>query len=484
MQPVVLTKIEDVRTTVPQKRSPDGAEKEQAPNTDASTTSKHEEVGNGDDDQWQDSNSLYEEFLDDTEAFAYPAGQSFCTAQAAKQYRQRLHEIGLEEFVEETLVKGEVSVKTLCAAFGVRIPSWLQGESDEASYRLLGLAMLRELKKRQRIPGYENIDDAAKLLKTSENILVITGAGISTSLGIPDFRSKSTGFYTKLQAMGYHEPEEVFDLDTFDVDATTFYTLAGEILPDLDRWTPTHQFIRMIQDKGKLLRNYTQNIDNIESHAGIQSAKLIQCHGSWATATCRKCKHQVSGENIFEDVKAKRVAHCKKCIAELNAERPGMKRKRSSNGAHKSKKRSSGTDDDSDGQYDIPQPGVMKPDITFFGEDLPDKFFDALQNEDRLRVDLIIVIGTSMKVAPVSEIPQFVPASVPQIYISRDPIHHINFDINLLGDSDRVVAELCKRAGWDLKHEMLPTNEIINVEKHEVLENTYTVKAPKVEPTV
>jgi NAD-dependent histone deacetylase SIR2 len=221
--------------------------------------------------------------------------------------------------------------------------------------------MLRELKKRQKLSQFRTIDDAAKLINASQNILVITGAGISTSLGIPDFRSKSTGFYTKLQAMGFEEPEEVFDLSTFDENPSTFYSLAGDILPDLHKWTPTHQFIRMIQDKGKLLRNYTQNIDNIESHAGIIPEKLIQCHGSWATATCRKCAYKIPGDGIFEEIRAKKVAYCKKCTEALQIPTgKGMKRKRSSNGISKSRKRSSGSDDESDGQYDIPQPGVMK----------------------------------------------------------------------------------------------------------------------------
>jgi NAD-dependent histone deacetylase SIR2 len=221
--------------------------------------------------------------------------------------------------------------------------------------------MLRELNKRQRIEKYRTIDDAADLINKSKNILVITGAGISTSLGIPDFRSRTTGFYSKLRDMGYQEPEEVFDLENFDQNPTTFYELAGDILPDLHRWTPTHQFIRVIQDKGKLLRNYTQNIDNIESHAGIVPEKLIQCHGSWATATCRKCKHQVPGEQIFDDVRAKQISYCKKC-GELNVPQ-GQKRKRSPNGLAKRKKRSGGEfddDDDDDGQYDAPQAGVMK----------------------------------------------------------------------------------------------------------------------------
>jgi NAD+-dependent protein deacetylase SIR2 len=126
-------------------------------------------------------------------------------------------------------------------------------------------------------------------------------------------------------------------------------------------------------------------------------------------------------------VRKQKVAECKLCDQRIKEQllqlpRPGMKRKRSSNGTNKAKKWNSdfSDDDDDEGQYDIPQPGVMKPDITFFGEALPSHFFARLRNEDRDRVDLVIVMGTSMKVAPVSEIPQFIPPNVPQIYISRD----------------------------------------------------------------
>ena len=69
----------------------------------------------------------------------------------------------------------------------------------------------------------------------------------------------------------------------------------------------------------------------------------------------------------------------------------------------------------------------------------------------------MIVIGTSLKVAPVAEIPNFVSgqsAAIPQIYISRDPCRHIAFDIELLGECDVIIAELCRRAGWKLEHEM------------------------------
>lgn len=73
-----------------------------------------------------------------------------------------------------------------------------------------------------------------------------------------------------------------------------------------------------------------------------------------------------------------------------------------------------------------------QPDITFFGEDLPDEFGHRLVLQDRQLADLVIVIGTSLKVAPVAEVPGVLPPNVPQIFISRavswgevDMIFHI-----------------------------------------------------------
>ncbi|KAF1831513.1 SIR2-domain-containing protein [Decorospora gaudefroyi] len=432
--------------------------------------------GDGDGGLW-DSASLYEEILDEVEAFEYASdGIDMCTADEARRLRQRLHQVGASQFVMENITSEKMTARKLCTAFGVKIPQFLQDAPDENFYQLLGLAINRELNKRPRLDQYKTIDDAARLLRERRNIMVITGAGISTSLGIPDFRSKNTGFYSRLLQMGYDEPEEVFDIHNFDDNPRTFYALAGDILPDLDKWTPTHEFIRLLQDKDKLLTNYTQNIDNVEAHAGIRKEKLIQCHGSWATATCRKCKFKVPGEDLFDAVRAQKPAECKRCQEEIAAQ-PSKKRKRSSNGGPSSrKKRSSDEDSESDGAFDIPQPGIMKPDITFFGEALPNDFFDRLKQVDKDKVDLVIVMGTSMKVAPVSEIPNFLPRNVPQIYISRDPIHHINFDINLLGDCDVIVAELAKRAGWDLRHKMIPEAQTAEVMVTDPVDHISVVK--------
>ena len=93
----------------------------------------------------------------------------------------------------ENITSEKMTARKLCTAFGVKIPKFLEDAPDENFYQLLGLAINRELNKRPRLAQYKTIDDAAKLLRERTNIMVITCAGISTSLGIPDFRSKNTG---------------------------------------------------------------------------------------------------------------------------------------------------------------------------------------------------------------------------------------------------------------------------------------------------
>ena len=139
--------------------------------------------------------------------------------------------------------------------------------------------------------------------------------------------------------------------------------MAKDILPTTNRYSPTHAFIRLLQEKEKLLTNYTQNIDNLEGYAGILPEKLIQCHGSFATATCLECKFKVKGEEIYKDLKAGKVALCARCIRRLQPNRPvGMKRKRSGNGkSHSKSRRKEDYEDSSDeDDFDIAAAGVMK----------------------------------------------------------------------------------------------------------------------------
>ena len=88
----------------------------------------------------------------------------------------------------------------------------------------------------------------------------------------------------------------------------------------------------------------------------------------------------------------------------------------------------------------------MKPDIVFFHESLPDDFHNAMA-DDKEECDLLIVIGSSLKVKPVALIPTSIPADVPQILINREHLSHMTFDVELLGDCDIIIQELCHRLG-------------------------------------
>ncbi|KAI1842022.1 hypothetical protein JX265_001330 [Neoarthrinium moseri] len=410
---------------------------------------------------WE-TESIFEDIIDDlADESCFKNDPNACNPNEAVKYRQLLRSVGPEEFCRRTILSGDITAKKMITAFGVRPPPFLEGADDDQYYGLLTLALSRELSKRAKLMKYNTVNDAVSLIQNAKNIIVLTGAGISTSLGIPDFRSAQNGLYTQLANLDLpiNDPQEVFNIDIFREDPTIFYTVAKDILPNTKKFSPTHAFIAMLQQKGKLLTNYSQNIDNIEANAGISPDKLIQCHGSFATATCQKCGHKVIGDAIFSDIKEGRIPRCDKCISTLRAAGTSKRKrggKRSSSGK-RSRYNSDDTDDDDN--FDIPQAGVMKPDITFFGEALPDTFHDRLVKHDKDLVDLVIVIGTSLKVAPVSEVVPYLPPHIPQIYISRTPVSHINFDIDLLGDCDVVVAELCRRAGWDLKHEMIPPDQ-------------------------
>ena len=109
--------------------------------------------------------------------------------------------------------------------------------------------------------------------------------------------------------------------------------------------------------------------------------------------------------------------------------------------------------------------GILKPSITFFGEKLPDAFDNAFA-EDREKVDLLIVMGSSLKVSPVADVKgtaalthdlDKIPHHIPQILINMEALPHMSgFDVQLLGYCDTVVTELCRMLDWDLKHDKIP----------------------------
>lgn len=163
----------------------------------------------------------------------------------------------------------------------------------------------------------------------------------------------------------------------------------------------------------QLLRNYTQNIDTLETLAGVQ--RVLQCHGSFATASCLRCKTRVPGPTIEPFIMRQEVPVCAICKAAREEEvRLRKAARRKGKGKAPTATWSDDDEDEPDGEWGFGEPGILKvrrllyptdeqPDITFFGQAL-DSSFDNCLFEDREKVDLLIIIGTSLKVAPVSEV--------------------------------------------------------------------------------
>lgn len=350
-----------------------------------------------------------------------------------------LRELGMVECLRRHIMPNPSRIMDILLSLGVMLPRSMLQEAEEEPYMLLPIlkmVFIRILRQRQKLSQYNTVDDVIQLMKKSKRIVVLCGAGISVSCGIPDFRSKD-GIYAILAQESKYElddPSDMFDKETFLRDPSMFYSFAHSIYPANFEPSPTHYFVREIEKHGKLLRMYSQNIDTLEQKAGIE--RVVQCHGSFASATCTnpRCQYQVDGREIRDAIMSKRIPLCKMC--ENRRENKKIKRQ----------KLDESDEDDHGLAY-----GIMKPDITFFGEKLPDEFERCVLG-DRDQVDLILVMGTSLKVAPVADLLSHFPPSVPTVLINRTPITHIAMDILLLGDSDPIVAYLCQQLGWPCAH--------------------------------
>ncbi|KAI8976828.1 DHS-like NAD/FAD-binding domain-containing protein [Pilobolus umbonatus] len=378
-----------------------------------------------------------DEGLDDVDVDGYDDESQYqvswtsYTEEESEQLKKDAREKGLKKFIDKYIHQDGVPVAKMLEAFGIMMhPHAATLATDNELLPILRKIITHHLRKRNRLSTVNTLEDVTHLLNKAKNIMIVTGAGVSVSCGIPDFRSE-TGIYSRLQEYELDDPQQMFDIQYFRESPEIFYSFAKELYPANYEPSPSHLFVKMVENKGKLLRNYTQNIDTLEQKAKIN--RVVNCHGSFATARCVTCGYKVDGKEIEEYIMAQKVPPCPKCP--------------------KAVKKSKGEDDDE--EEEMKGVSIMKPDITFFGERLPAEF-DNLLAVDMEQVDLLIVMGSSLKVSPVSEIMSQIPHSIPQILINRTPITHMTFDVQLLGNSDDIVPELCRLLDWDLKHPKLP----------------------------
>ena len=249
------------------------------------------------------------------------------------------------------------------------------------------------------------------------NIIVLHGAGVSVAAGIPDFRTPRTGFYSRVAKLNLPQPESIFDIEYFIDDPKPFYSIAHELQPDKTKFKPTncHFFSKVLEDKRKLLRLYTQNIDGLEKMSGLSDDVLCEAHGHFRSAHCTICHNEVSMDELNDAIKKRTPLKCK-CG------------------------------------------GVAKPDVVFYGENLPTRFFTLSENDFK-NCKLLITIGTSLKVFPFAALTEYVPKNVPRFLINNEEAGTFNFhkeqtnDFFIPGDCQQSIDDLVEELGW--KNEIL-----------------------------
>ncbi|OLQ00834.1 NAD-dependent protein deacetylase sirtuin-2 [Symbiodinium microadriaticum] len=191
-------------------------------------------------------------------------------------------------------------------------------------------------------------------------------------------------------------------------------------------WDKAHYFIRLLHDKGILLRCYSQNIDSLECRAGLPAEKLVAAHGNFDAA------HVIDTEpEVLVDINELKAA--------LDKGEEGWRQLRAEKG------------------------GLVKPKIVFFGEELPERFAQ-LHRRDLAACDLLIVMGTSLVVHPFAGLVGYTGRSAPRMLINRDPAgtcdelrmgfrFHLEGDQNWRdvfhkGDCDSGCRALAEALGW------------------------------------
>jgi NAD-dependent deacetylase len=248
----------------------------------------------------------------------------------------------------------------------------------------------------------ELIARAADRLAAAKNAVALTGAGISTESGIPDFRSPG-GLWDRV------DPGE-FSIDRFLRNPGRFWKLHLELKASGDfnlaaaEPNPAHYALARMEQMGIIKCVITQNVDNLHQRAG--SAEVVEFHGNLLRAACMKCR---SLEPI-EDVESRLLAgleetpRCPKCG------------------------------------------GLFKPDAVFFGEAIPPRALSVSQVQTH-KCDVLLVVGTSLQVYPAAQIPiavklKYPPATV--LEVNRDPsaLHQQVTDILIIGSSGEILTRL------------------------------------------
>ncbi len=202
------------------------------------------------------------------------------------------------------------------------------------------------------------IASASQLIKEASCCIAISGAGISTPSGIPDFRSPGSGVWTK------YSPMEVASLSAFRYHPERFYDWLRPFVRTVYQAqpNPAHLSLARLEEAGYLKAIITQNIDALHQKAGSQN--VIEVHGTFNSMTCIGCYEQIpTSPELIDDLLEKGLdPFCQECG------RP------------------------------------LKPDLILYEEQLPADKWNAAR-QAILACDLVLVLGSSLTVTPVCDLP-------------------------------------------------------------------------------
>ena len=221
------------------------------------------------------------------------------------------------------------------------------------------------------------IASASELIREAKYCVALTGAGISTPSGIPDFRSPGSGVWTR------YSPMEVASLSAFRYHPERFYNWLRPFVKKLFEAdpNPAHLALAALEENGYLSSIITQNIDALHQRAG--SKKVIEVHGTYQTLSCPACFQQVEADidmlhTLLENSK---IPQCPLCST------------------------------------------ILKPDIILYEEQLPADKWNHARNEIQI-CDLLLILGSSLTVTPTCDLPlTALAAGANLLIINRGPTH-------------------------------------------------------------
>lgn len=250
------------------------------------------------------------------------------------------------------------------------------------------------------------IDRAADLLCHARHAVALTGAGVSTHSGIPDFRSPGSGMWEQV------DPLEVASVFAFRRKPEAFFEwirplarLLVEAQPN-----PAHWALAQLETAGILKAVITQNIDGLHQRAG--SRCVLEVHGHLRECTCVRCYRVLPTEQFIEAFLSDGgVPRCPSCG------------------------------------------NVLKPNVILYGEQLPALAMQAAQRETR-QCDVMLIAGSSLEVAPVSELPRFAQRSGARlILVNLQPTYLDDVaDATICGDVVDVLPQIAQACGAPSQH--------------------------------